>query len=39
MLTGTCFSETYANLTVACKRVTEHVIILKEIFHKQDSIF
>ena len=31
--------STYANLIVARKRVPEHVIMLKEIFDKQDSIF
>ena len=29
----------YANLSVACKWVTEHVIMLTEIFDKQDRIF
>ena len=36
---GHMLFSTYANLTVARKRVPEHVIMLKEIFDKQDSIF
>ena len=39
MLLGMCCSVMYVNLTVAHKRVTEHVIMLKQIFDKQDSIF
>ena len=38
MLPGMCCSATYANLTVACKQVTEHVIMLKEIFDKHHDL-
>ena len=31
--------STYENSIVARERVPEHVIMLKEIFDKQDSIF
>ena len=38
MLPGTCCSATYANLAVAHKQVTEHVIMLKEIFDKHHDL-